>query len=115
MAPAETGADGRQDASAGLAIEVVHSPVAGCVERVSLVLEVGSTVGQAVARSGFLTRHAVLQSAQGLRCGVWGVHCDDSQVLQDGDRVELYRPLAADPKEARRRRQVQQGGGRRGR
>ena len=37
-----------------------------------------------------------------LQAGVWGRPVDRSHVLIDGDRVELYRPLAMDPREARR-------------
>jgi putative ubiquitin-RnfH superfamily antitoxin RatB of RatAB toxin-antitoxin module len=36
--------------------------------------------------------------------GVWGRVRETTQVLREGDRVEIYRPLQADPKEARRKR-----------
>lgn len=36
--------------------------------------------------------------------GIFGVLCDRSLVPRDGDRVEIYRPLKADPKESRRER-----------
>jgi len=36
--------------------------------------------------------------------GVFGIIADARQALRDGDRVEIYRPLAADPKHARRAR-----------
>ncbi len=36
--------------------------------------------------------------------GVFGRSCADDTVLRAGDRVEIYRPLQIDPKEARRRR-----------
>ena len=39
-----------------------------------------------------------------LQVGVWGRKCDVTAVLRDRDRVELYRPLTVDPKEARRLR-----------
>jgi uncharacterized protein len=39
-----------------------------------------------------------------LSCGIWGRRCDMGQALRDGDRVEIYRALAVDPKEARRLR-----------
>ncbi len=42
---------------------------------------------------------------------VFGVLADRSTVLRDGDRVELLRPLQADPKEARRRRALRQRAG----
>ncbi|MDO5356259.1 MAG: RnfH family protein [Conchiformibius sp.] len=40
--------------------------------------------------------------------GIFGKAVADDAVLQDGDRIEIYRPLLADPKEARRRRVRQQ-------
>lgn len=104
MAPDDEGIDGN-----ALAIDVVYSPSAGCVDCVTLELAAGSTVAQAVAGSGLLLRHPDLQLGE-LRCGVWGVLCDGSQMLRDRDRVELYRALTADPKEARRRRHARQGG-----
>lgn len=36
--------------------------------------------------------------------GVWGRACRESFVVRDQDRIELYRALTADPKEARRKR-----------
>ena len=39
---------------------------------------------------------------------VFGVRAESDAVLRDGDRVELLRPLQADPKDARRRRALQQ-------
>ena len=41
-------------------------------------------------------------------CGVWGRVQPLDHVLRDGDRVELYRPLTVDPKEARRLRYKKQ-------
>lgn len=36
--------------------------------------------------------------------GIWGRRCDSKQFLKAGDRVEIYRPLIADPKQMRRER-----------
>jgi putative ubiquitin-RnfH superfamily antitoxin RatB of RatAB toxin-antitoxin module len=36
--------------------------------------------------------------------GVWGVRCERNKVPRDGDRIELYRPLTADPRHRRRQR-----------
>lgn len=60
----------------------------------SLNLPAGATVRDALAASGF-EGHAV---------GIFGKRVDLEQRLADGDRVEIYRPLAMDPKEARRQR-----------
>ena len=79
-----------------LRIEVVCSPGPDQTERVALQLPSGSTVADALARSGF--------AADGLKVGVWGRLAPPAQPLRDRDRVELYRPLQVDPKEARRLR-----------
>ena len=40
----------------------------------------------------------------GAATGLWGQRCARAAVPRDGDRIEVYRPLAADPRERRRRR-----------
>jgi uncharacterized protein len=42
---------------------------------------------------------------------IFGVAAEPGAALRDGDRVELLRPLQADPKEARRQRARRQRGG----
>ena len=64
-----------------------------------LTLSQGSTLADALAASAVAVR---LGSAR--RFGIFGQLCRPDQVLADGDRIELYRPLLVDPKEARRRR-----------
>lgn len=61
----------------------------------------GSTAADAVAASGLLRRHAQL-GGQPLDLGIWGRSCTPEHRLEEGDRVELYRPLTLDPKDARR-------------
>lgn len=73
------------------------------LERV--VLPAGSTVEAAIRASGLLERYADLDLA---RVGIFGKATALSAVLREGDRVELYRPLTADPKETRRRRATRQ-------
>ena len=75
------------------------------VER-ELLLEDGSTAGQAVLASGLLERFPMLSGAP---IGVWGKQAKAGRILRDQDRVEIYRPLKVDPKVARRERFVQQG------
>jgi putative ubiquitin-RnfH superfamily antitoxin RatB of RatAB toxin-antitoxin module len=60
----------------------------------SVVLPTGSTVADALAASGL----------QGTTFGVFGKQVPPEHPLREGDRVEVYRPLRIDPKEARRRR-----------
>lgn len=62
----------------------------------------GATAADAVARSGVVARHG-LDLAR-LVVAVFGNRTALDAPLRDGDRVELTRPLVADPKEARRRR-----------
>lgn len=83
---------------AELQVEVVCSPSAGTTQRVSLCLPAGSTVGDAL-RAAYPEL-----GADGLAVGVWGKLRAWDDPLRDKDRVELYRPLLVDPKEARRQR-----------
>jgi uncharacterized protein len=80
---------------ARLRVEVVLA-LAGRQEIVRLQLAEGATAGDAVRESGL--------AAAGLSIGIGGKRVSAGKVLQDGDRVELLRPLAADPNEARRKR-----------
>jgi len=80
---------------AKLRVEVVLA-LAGRQEIVPLQLAEGATAGDAVRASGL--------AAAGLAPGIGGRRVPAGKVLQDGDRVDLLRPLAADPNEARRRR-----------
>jgi putative ubiquitin-RnfH superfamily antitoxin RatB of RatAB toxin-antitoxin module len=41
---------------------------------------------------------------EGAATGIWGVRCERNTVPRDGDRIELYRSLTADPRDRRRRR-----------
>jgi len=68
---------------------------------IDLVVPPGTTAAEAVARSGIRSRHPGI--AAGAPLGVWGRIVLPTAVLEDGDRVELYRGLPADPKEQRRR------------
>lgn len=67
-------------------------------ERMELELPSGSCVADALAAAG------VTGDAETVAYAVYGVRVDVLTVLHDGDRLELLRPLQADPKEARRRR-----------
>jgi len=71
----------------------------------SLELEEGATAGQAVLASGLLDQLPAEQR-DGYRIGIFGklVAKPDERKLLEGDRVEIYRPLLADPKESRKRR-----------
>ena len=96
-------ADAPGQAASAVHVTVVFSPTPQSVSEVHLQFASGATVGDAVRVSGLALQHpqATLES---LPCAVWGRPCGRETVLRDGDRVELYRPLQVDPKEARRRR-----------
>ena len=70
-----------------------------------LVIEVedGTTVGEAIKRSGIARRFPEIESARAL-VGIFGKRTPLSAPVRDGDRIELYRPLIAEPKAARRNR-----------
>ena len=76
-------------------------------ELVTLELAVGSTVAEAITRSGLPEMFDGFELKPDM-VGVFGHKVSLDQVLRDGDRVELYRPLIADPKEVRRQRAVKQ-------
>ncbi len=97
MARAEAGAAGR------LRVEVVYCPAPGQIDQTRLMLPPGSTVADALRASGMLERHA-LGAPTALDTGVWCVAATADTPLRDHDRVEVYRPLQVDPKEARRLR-----------
>ena len=69
----------------------------------ALAVPAGTTAAEAVRRSGILEKHPELDLA-GARLGVFGKHVKADTPLRDRDRVEIYRPLVADPKEVRRQR-----------
>lgn len=71
--------------------------------RVEVTLPVGSTVRTALEHSGLPRRFPGID-VQNCKLGVFGRSVKLDYVLDDGQRVEIYRPLLRDPKEARRQR-----------
>jgi putative ubiquitin-RnfH superfamily antitoxin RatB of RatAB toxin-antitoxin module len=69
----------------------------------NLELADGITVGAAIAASGILQRFPEIDLDKN-KVGIFSKLCKLDQPLRAGDRVEIYRPLIADPKEARRHR-----------
>lgn len=82
---------------------VCFSPQPREVEEVPLQLPTGSTVAQALQASGLLAKHGLALDEQ-LAVGVWMKLKPLDTVLRQNDRVEVYRGLKVDPKEARRQR-----------
>jgi putative ubiquitin-RnfH superfamily antitoxin RatB of RatAB toxin-antitoxin module len=92
-----------------LSITLVYSPAPREVVELALTLPTGSTVAQALAQSGWLSRYPELASLGEGGCGVWGRKVPPDTPLREQDRVEFYRPLKVDPKVARRERFHKQG------
>jgi len=87
-----------------ISVVVVTNPAAGLLQQVDLQLPPGAMVRDALLRSGLCPQ----TDGVALKVGVWGQLRSLDHVLRDRDRVEVYRPLRIDPKEARRLRHRQQ-------
>lgn len=87
---------------------VLYSPAPREVHEWPVVLAPGSTVWQALQACGLQAAFADLDLRNAV-VGIWGRRVRLGQVLRDGDRVEVYRPLKVDPKVARRERFRKQG------
>lgn len=78
-------------------------------EQVILTVDVpaGASLEEAVRRSGIIDRFPEIDLSQN-KVGIFGKAQSMSQPLRAGDRVEIYRPLIANPKESRRQRAKEQ-------
>ncbi len=84
-------------------IEVVY----GLAEEQSLLsfqADEGITVEGAIQQSGILEEYPDIDLTKTNKVGLFGKLTKLNQVLRDKDRVEIYRPLIADPKEVRKKR-----------
>lgn len=97
------------EADVTICVTLVWSPGPRLVHEETLRLPAGYTAREALLTSEFHRRGSALTPS--LVLGVWGHRVDGSHRLQDGDRLELYRPLRVDPKVARRARFKAQGAG----
>jgi putative ubiquitin-RnfH superfamily antitoxin RatB of RatAB toxin-antitoxin module len=89
-------------------VTVIYSPAARKVREWQVALAQGATVLQALRASGLAPSFPDLD-LMSLVIGVWGRQAALGQLLREGDRVEIYRPLEVDPKLARRERFRRQG------
>lgn len=85
-----------------LTIEVVY-PLPQKQEVFSVKLPLGSTVRQAIEASGVLNKYPEIDLTKN-KLGVFAKLAKPDAPLRDQDRVEIYRPLIADPKEVRKQR-----------
>jgi putative ubiquitin-RnfH superfamily antitoxin RatB of RatAB toxin-antitoxin module len=83
-----------------LRVEVTHVQASG-EERRRVELEAGATAAEAVTASGLLEARDL---PEGWALGVAGQRVGPDYALADGERVDILRPLAMDPREARRLR-----------
>ena len=89
-----------------LEIEIVYGLVDRQVLKDMTVAE-GTTVREAALQSGLEVEFPELDLQQA-PLGIFGKVVKDETVLRNGDRIEVYRPLLIDPKEARRKRAGQE-------
>jgi len=87
---------------ANIVVEVVYAlPEKQYLQRVTL--EEGATVEEAIRASGLLALRSDIDLAKN-KVGIYSRPVKLADNVKDGDRVEIYRPLIADPKELRRQR-----------
>lgn len=93
--------------SEGVSVEVVCATVDRQVLK-TLQLPAGSTARDAALQSGLQGDFPGIDLA-GAPLGIFGkaLSAPETRLLEDGDRVEVYRPLLADPKDVRKRRAAQ--------
>ena len=87
---------------ANILVEVAYAlPEKQYLQRVTL--EEGATVEEAIRASGLLALRSDIDLAKN-KVGIYSRPVKLADNVKDGDRVEIYRPLIADPKELRRQR-----------
>jgi hypothetical protein len=87
---------------ARISVEVVYA-LPGAEDPVTVDLAAGATLREAIVASGLLGRHPEIDLER-QKIGVYGKVKALQATAADGDRIEIYRPLLVEPKEARRRR-----------
>lgn len=88
--------------TSSIQVEVVYG-LAHKQKLLSLPVNKGSTVEQVIIESGILTLFTEIDLTEN-KVGIWNKAVKLSQLVEDLDRIEIYRPLIADPKEVRKRR-----------
>jgi len=87
---------------ATISVEVIYA-LPQRQELIRLKLPAGSTLQQAVQSSGLLEKYPEIDLARN-KVGIYAKLGKADTVLRDRDRVEIYRPLIADPREVRKQR-----------
>jgi len=96
----------KQGVQQEIQIEVVLA-MPGRQALVSLEVPAGTLLVEAIALSGLPEKFEGFELDL-TKVGIFGQKASPDQVLAPGDRVEIYRPLIADPKEVRRQRALKQ-------
>lgn len=90
-----------------ITVEVAYAlPEKQYLQRVKL--DEGATVEEAIRASGLLELRSDIDLSKN-KVGIYSRPVKLTDVVNDGDRVEIYRPLIADPKELRRQRAEKAG------
>jgi len=92
-----------------MAVDSINVEVAYATPEKQLIravnVDAGTTIGAAIVQSGIMMDFPDLDlELEAAKVGLFGKVAAMTTVLSDGDRVEIYRPLIADPKEVRRKR-----------
>ncbi len=82
-------------------IELVYVALGKTIVHLTLNLKTGSTVFEALNASEIYTTYP---ETKDLPVGIYAKQVSLDQVLKEGDRIEIYRPLVLDPKEKRRQK-----------
>ncbi len=90
----------RENAPGTITVEVAYA-LPEKQTLIKLSVRQGTTVGQAIEQSGIREEYP---SADTSDVGIFSRKTTLGQVLRDGDRVEIYRPLIAEPREMRKKR-----------
>lgn len=94
-------------AEAGLSGQKLLIQVCYALPEIALLIDIeveqGATLEQAIQQSGLLAKYPEIDLAVN-KTGVFGKLRKLSELARAGDRIEIYRPLQADPMESRRRR-----------
>ncbi|WP_437887795.1 RnfH family protein [Phytobacter sp. V91] len=88
-----------------IVVEVAYAlPEKQYLQRVTV--DEGSTIEQAIVASGLLELRTDIDLAKN-KIGIYSRPAKLHDLVGEGDRIEIYRPLIADPKELRRQRAEQ--------
>ena len=85
-----------------ITVQVVYA-LPECQRVAEVTVPVGSTAGDAIAASNLLREFPEIDLSRN-SIGVYSRLIEPDTIVHEGDRVEIYRPLTIDPKEARRKR-----------